>query len=492
MIKKFITLEWKQFFRSSYWQRSIGLNLLMGFFALYMLLNFLVIGFGIYFILKEKFPDQDPLQIVNSYLVYWFLADLIIRYLSQKLPEASIRPLLILPVKKKSIARYILAKSTFSFWVILPLMAFVPFSIVLWTKGYDHTLVLAWLIAVVSLTLSNNYLNFLINKNDKVLLVIGSLLLAMISLDYFQIIPFHLYFAKAFNALKDYPYLALIPVFSAYILYRLVYQNIYKHLYLDDLLKTGKEKIQASNLQFTHKFGDLGIFLKNDIRLIWRNKRPKNVVKASLFMVFYGLIFISMNKNSTHPEKTFLNFVFPAIFMTGIFSYAFGTFIPAWDGVYYSFLMSQNISMKQYLKSKWLLMTLSNLILFTLTIPYIYYGWQYVALLFAMMIFNIGYANLFILWMGAYNTKKIDLDKAGYFNNQGTSARTFIVAFGFLLLPMLIFIPVYKFFGLEAGLGVLIFIGIIGIVFKEYFLTKIAALYKQKKYKTIHGFKQQV
>jgi len=491
-MKKFLSLEWKQFFRSSYWQKSMAMNIFLGFLALYMLLNFLVIGVGIYFILKKEYPEQDPLHIVNSVLVYWFLGDLIIRYLGQKLPEASIRPLLILPVKKKEITRYILMKSTFSFWVFLPLMAFVPFAVVLWQKGYDHTLVLAWLTAVTALTLSNNYLNYLVNKNNKIFFAIAGLLLIMGSLDYFNIVPFHRYFARLFNSLATRPWLALIPVALAVILYRLVYRNIYQHLYLDDVLKKQTEKVQAGDLKFINRLGsDTAIFLKNDIRLIWRNRRTKNLVKSSLFMVAYGLIFIKMMHSKT-PEQTFLNFVFPAIFMTGMFSYYFGMFIPAWDGAYYPFLMSQNIKMKQYLESKWLLMTISNIIMFILTIPYVYFGWKYLIILLSMTIFNIGYSNLFILWMGAYNSKRIDLDKSGYFSSEGVSARTFIIAFMFLLLPMLIFYLVYIYGNFKMAVGILILLGITGLIFKNYFLEKIADLYLKKKYKTLHGFKQQV
>jgi len=491
-MKKFLLLEWKQFFRSSYWQRSMAMNIFLGLFALYMLLNFLVIGIGLYFILKKEYPKQDPLHIVNSVLVYWFLGDLILRYLGQKLPEASIRPLLILPVKKKEITRYILMKSTLSFWVFLPLMAFVPFAVVLWHKGYDHTLVIAWLTSVVALTLSNNYLNYLINKNQKIFFTIAGLLLILGSLDYFGLIPFHEYFAGLFNSLATRPWLALIPVALAVTLYRLVYRNIYQHLYLDDVLKKQTEKVQAGNLKFINRFGgDTAVFLKNDIRLIWRNRRTKNLVKSSLFMVFYGLIFIKM-MHSKSEESALLNFVFPAIFMTGMFSYSFGMFIPSWDGAYYPFLMSQNIKMKQYLESKWLLMSLSNLIMFILTIPYVYFGWKYLVLLLAMTIFNIGYSNLFILWMGAYNSKKIDLDKSGYFSSEGFSARTFLVAFMFLLFPMILFFLAYVFANFKIAVGILILLGITGLIFKDYFLEKIANLYLSKKYKTLHGFKQQV
>lgn len=46
MIKHFLRLEWKQYFRSSYWQTGLALKIIMGFFAVYMLVVFLGLGIG--------------------------------------------------------------------------------------------------------------------------------------------------------------------------------------------------------------------------------------------------------------------------------------------------------------------------------------------------------------------------------------------------------------------------------------------------------------
>ncbi len=125
MISHFLKLEWKQFFRSSYWQKGIAIKIVMAFLALYFIVAFLAVGVGGYFILKKQFPEQDPLQIVNSYLLYALLGDLIFRYLMQKLPVMNIKPMLILPIKKSKLVHYVLAKSSISFLLILTLSAII-------------------------------------------------------------------------------------------------------------------------------------------------------------------------------------------------------------------------------------------------------------------------------------------------------------------------------------------------------------------------------
>ena len=83
-------------------KKGISIKIIMTLFALYFVLSFLAIGVGGYFFLKKEFPDEDPLVIVNTYLLYFFLGDLVIRYLMQKLPVMNIKPMLILPIKKSN------------------------------------------------------------------------------------------------------------------------------------------------------------------------------------------------------------------------------------------------------------------------------------------------------------------------------------------------------------------------------------------------------
>ena len=165
MISHFLKLEWKQFFRSSHWQKGIALKIIMGFFVLYFMVAFLAIGVGGYYILKKTLPALDPLQLVNSYLLYVVLGELVLRYLMQTLPVMNIKPLLILPIKRSMLVHYVLGKSAISLFNIISLFFYIPFAVVLIIEGYDTGGALGWLLAVVLMTQSVNFLNFLINKS---------------------------------------------------------------------------------------------------------------------------------------------------------------------------------------------------------------------------------------------------------------------------------------------------------------------------------------
>ena len=114
MFKHFLRLQWKSFFRSSSFGKSMAIKILMGFFSLYLMAVLIMSGSGLYFILRKLVPDQNPLWVVGQYMVYWVLIELFARYFMQKLPVMDIKPLLLAPIKKSAIAHYILGRSAAS------------------------------------------------------------------------------------------------------------------------------------------------------------------------------------------------------------------------------------------------------------------------------------------------------------------------------------------------------------------------------------------
>ena len=61
MTAHFLRLEWKQYFRASYWEKSIGIKILMGFLALYFIGLLMVMGFELFNGLKNSSQNKTPL-----------------------------------------------------------------------------------------------------------------------------------------------------------------------------------------------------------------------------------------------------------------------------------------------------------------------------------------------------------------------------------------------------------------------------------------------
>ncbi|MGC1517019.1 MAG: DUF5687 family protein [Maribacter sp.] len=486
MFKMFTSLQWKSFFRSSNLGKSLGIKILMGFFGVYMLVSLAATGAGLYFILKKIFPEQSPMWSISQYMVYWILIELLLRYFMQKLPVMDIKPFLTTPVKKSKITHYILGRSAASVYNLLTLFFIMPFAIVLLFNGYPVLNVLLWVVAVMAMVLSINYVNLLINKNEKVLIAIASILAIGYGLEYFGVFSIKEVLTPVFHALYAYPISVLVPMGLAVAIYYLNYTYLKNTIYLDATLQSKTAAISTADLSWTKRFGEMGSFLQLDLKMIWRNKRTKSQVFISLLFVFYGLFFYTQDMYASMvPMKVFLG-----VFMTGIFLSNFGQFIPAWDSSYYGMMMSQNIPMRTYLESKASLITVSVVAMFLLTIPYIYFGWDILLINFACALYNLGVNIPVILYFGSFNKKRIELDQSPFGNMQGTSATQFLIMLPVLVVPIILFSIFYYLFSVEVAVGVLSMLGIIGFAMKNHLLNRITEQYKRKKYGMIAGFKE--
>lgn len=491
MFKKFVWLEWKSFLRSASFGKSLGLKILMAFLALYFTAMFLFLGIALFPMLKELYPEQDPLKVVNAFALTYFSFELLFRFMLQSLPVMDIKPLLILPIKKKKVVNFVLIKSLYSFYNFLPLLLIVPFGLFCILKeGYPASNMLGWMIAMYAITLCVNYFNFIIKKrfteNLKALIPIVVLVGVLALLDYFAIFEVSGYFGQMLNYLYSNPFLAIVPVLLLIVLYIWNFNNLSGKFYLDAGLKGKNKSANTREFGWTKRFGSIAPFLQQDLKLIWRNKRPKTTIYLSLILLGYGLIFYP---NDTYQDMPAF-FVFVGVFMTGIFMINFGQFVPSWDASYYPLIMAQNIPMRQYLASKMGLITFSVGVLAILTTPYVYFGWNILLLNIACAIYNMGVNIPILIFAGSFNKKAIDLDKSPFMNYQGTGATQWLVSIPLLLIPILFFWLINKFVNYEAALGVLAGLGIIGLLLKPTILTFLARQYRKRKYVMIQGFKQ--
>ncbi len=488
MFKYFLSFEWKQFKRASYFQKGLAIKILLFLAVIYFGGIALLLGIGLFFILKKIFPESDPLVMVNNYLIYWVLFDLMIRYFLQQLPVMNIKPLMIIPVKRNKVIHYLLGKTLTSFFNFISLFIFLPFTIVLLGQDYPVLQVIPWFLGVVFISFSNNFINFIINKSNTAFYIIAPIVLALVGLEHFEIFKISEPAGKAFYAMYENGLFALIPIIAFVLLYKVNFDFVRKGFYLDDAVAKKIKEVEAADLSFLDRFGSMSTFLKNDIKLIWRNARPKQVLMMSFLFLFYGVIFYTQEIYMETPAIL----AFASMFVTGGFLMTFGQLVPSWDSEYYNMLMAQNIPYKEYLRSKWLLMVFGVTVSFILSTPYIYFGWDIYLMILAGASFNIGLNSFITLFGGALNRVPIELNvKAKAFGNtNGFNPTQLLIGLPKVLLPMVLFYIPYKLISFDWGLIILGLSGVVGMVFHNFFLNEIEKIYQRGKYKTIAAFNE--
>ncbi len=487
MTSKFIELKWKKFSRAPQFGAKLAIKILIGFLIVYFSLAAVFLSGVSFIILQKEFPDQSPLSIINDYLLYYFIFGFIFRYFFQTLPSTEIQQLLITPISKKRIVINTLLKSTFSIYNASPIFYFLTFAIVFIVRGEGNILgVLSWWLGIQMITLILNNMIFLINKNNsifKMIIIIAILLFSLQKLEYYNFFSF---FGSALDKIYYNPIwlIAIILIFTT--TYFLLFKFLIKQCYLDKALSKGKEKIIGQNLSFLNRFGTLGVLIKNDIRLIIRNVRPRQVVLMSFLFLFYGIIFFTPD---IYKEMETL-LVFAALFITGGFMMTFGSYVPSWDSEYYSLLIVQNLSYRKYLESKLILMIIATFIALVLATPYLYYGLKIYSLVIAGAFFNMGLGGYITLFSGVLNKSplKLNVKAKAFENTQAFSLTQFLFILPKLGLPILIYWLCQLVFSEQTGILLLGLSGVLGIILHSTIISQIEKVYKKHKYKTVEAY----
>jgi hypothetical protein len=255
---------------------------------------------------------------------------------------------------------------------------------------------------------------------------------------------------------------------------------------MDAGLSKKKVAVRTGDYSFLNFLGDDALFLKNDLRMIIRNVRPRQIVLMSFLFLFYGLIFFTQD---IYRNQDFV-MVFAGLFVTGGFSLTFGNYVPAWDSSYYKLLMTQNISYKKYLLSKWNLMVFVTAISTALSLPYLYFGWEVMRIILAGSFFNMGLNTWTTLFGGLLNKTpmKLNVKAKAFENTQSFSLNQFLLIIPKMVLPVFLYWLPAKFLGPTAGYFSLAGAGILGIIFKHQIANRITALYLKQKHETIEAF----
>ena len=488
MIKKFLYLEWKSFTRSASFATNLGLKILMVFGAVYFAVIFLALGVGAFYFIKKEL-NLEPLQTVNKFLIYYFAIDFMMRSLWQKIPVMNIKPLLTMNIKANTIVNFSLGKTALSFFNWVHALFFIPFSVVLIREGYNPMGVLLWHIGIFTLIYLSNFLNVYLSNKDNVFNIFLGVVLVLAGCHYYKIFDITNYTVDFFQGMYETAWVFIIPVIVTVALYKITFDFFKSSLYLDEGLQTKSDIAATENFTFLNQFGTLGTFLKNDIKMIKRNKRSRTTIVMSVLFLFYGLLFFS---GGIEAYDNPVMHVFAGVFVSGGFLLTFGQFVPSWDSAYYPLMMTQNIPYKNYLSSKWWLMVIGTVMATILASFYLYFGLHIYLIIVVGAIFNIGVNSHLVLWGGAYTKTPIDLasTKGAFGDKKAFNLKTLIISLPQLLLPMMLYGLGLLIYDKNLGLIFIAVAGILGFAFRNKVFTLIEKVYRTEKYKALAAYKQ--
>ncbi|MCX6230704.1 MAG: DUF5687 family protein [Bacteroidetes bacterium] len=483
--------KWKESLRSSIWQKNLAMNIIMGIFIFYFVLNFLFLGIFADKILMEIFPDENPVNKFNSFLLYFMGIDLIVRFLGQNLPTLSIQPYLHLPVKRSGLMHYLLGRSlvnplNYAYFVI-----FIPFALISVTSNYSFGLAILWLIMLFFIVFFDNYIITYVKRQfgSKPLIAVGLglILLSLILLDRYHIFSLKAISEKIFTSIIIHPYLIIFPIMAFAAIYYINFSFLKDAAYLEEVSKNSTKKVvSTSGISFFNRFGVIGELMNLEIKLMTRNKRPKSIIYMTPLFLLYGFFFYP----SPHYNTLGGLLIFVGIFISGGFMMSYGNYLISWESSYFDALITKSFDFQKYFQAKYTLLATVTVISFLLTIPYLFFDIKLLYINTACFLFNLGFNLNLVLYFAMNNKKYLDLSKSAKFNYQGVGMSNFIIVLPMMVLPVLIYLP-FSLLGMpQLGLIVLSGIGLLGIALNKPIQKLILKRFYQKKYIMAEGFRQ--
>lgn len=293
MYLKLLRLEVKSFFRNPQFGVNLAMKILAAFGMLYFSLVFLSLPFLLYFYVKEEL-GADSLVFFCSFFAYYWFADLLIRYFLQPMPTQNIKPFLTLNIKKSTLVKYTIVKTFAHFFNWGYLLFLIPFAVLLILDGeYIWYKVVLWTIAILFTFYISNFLNILLNGKNAVLYSLAAVFVIIGAMEYYGLLAVSKYSEAVFMLFYKAPVTFLIPVLITIVFAYFAFQTIRQNFYLDRGLELKKVEARSQNITYLNRFGVMGTFLNNDIRLLLRSKAARSALVASFFFLFYGLLFFN-------------------------------------------------------------------------------------------------------------------------------------------------------------------------------------------------------
>lgn len=487
----FIRNQWKQQRRSPFWQKSVAINIVLGFVVVLLLLELLLVGLTLKHILSDAFPEANLVNLFNGALLYYFAIDLVLRYLMQGLPVIAAQPYFHLPVKKSLIVNYMLAKSKLFILNYLPLLVLIPWAIQVIAPEYGTIPALQWLLGLIFLIFANNFIVIYVKRQifsrPWVIAVFGFIIIGFVMLDYLNVYSISDVSQYLFLQLIIVPFAWLLPLALLLSSYLLNYFYLRARMYIEEIgIKKQRKTDSLAGVNYLQSLGRVGELVAFEIKLYLRNKRPKTLLYLFPIFLLYGLFF--------YPNEDLMKWggmlIFIGIFITGGIGMSIGNYFLGWESSFFDAILANNIDFEKYFKAKYMILLGAAVFSYVVTLPYAFFSLDILYINSMCFLMNIGVNAYVILLFCSNNRKRMDLSRGAAFNYQGVGASQFIIMLPLMLLPVIIFSLLNIYFDSMASVTVLGILGLAGLLFHKPLMNMAVKRFISRKHRIAEGFRE--
>ena len=463
---------------------------LMYFMIVYWAALFLFFGVTLPFMLEDIVPNMEPYHIMNQGILYVVAADFLIRFMAQPSVSQEIKPYLLMPVTRKKLIGTLLLKSGLDKFNFFWFFVYVPFAFLTIIRFYGFGGMFLYLMGMWLIFVFNNYwyliCKLLLGEKTIWLLlpvcVFGALGAAEFLIDGLPISRFTMNLGEGFiegNPLSFLFVLACIGVMF-FINLKLQQRMIY-----NEISKKEDTKIKrVSEYKFLDKYGEVGEYLRLEIKLITRNKTVKSQFRMGIIVMFsfsFLLAFTDVYDGSMSRFICLYNYaVLPIMTLGQVMSF---------EGNYIDGLMSRKESIFNLLRAKYYLTNLIILVPFFIMMFPIVKGKITLLMAIAYLVFTMGFVFFILLQLAVYNTRTLPLNANLMKGNKGGNWIQSVVMSLCFFIPLMFDSILLAIFSQEVANIIFIVIGGGFILTHNLWIKNIYKRFMKRRYKNMEAFR---
>ena len=464
---------------------------LMYFMAVYWAAILLFLGVMLPLMFEEIVPNMEPYHIMNQGFLYVMFADFLIRFMGQPAVAQELKPYLLMPVKKNRLIDTFLIQSGLSGFNFIWFFTYAPFAFLTVIRFYGFGGMFLYLLGIWLLFVLNNYWYLLCKMlmSEKTIwyllpvAVYGVLGCAEFLLDGLPISRFTMNLGEGFIEGNPLSFLLVLAVIMAlFVLNR----EIQKKLLYDEISKVKDTKMKhVSEYKFLDKYGDVGEYIRLELKLIARNKTVKAQFRmAFIIMIGFSLVVAFTDVYDGTGWITFIcayNFLLLPIMTLGQ--------VMTFEGNYIDGLMSRKESIYNLLRAKYYLTTLIIVVpLFFMLFP-VYKGKITLLMAFAYLIFTVGVVFFLLLQLAVYNTRTLPLNSTIMKSNKTSTTAQMIIMGLAMGIPLILDSLLTALFSETIAYTLLTVIGLAFIATHNLWIKNIYNRFMKRRYENMEAFR---
>ena len=445
--------------------------------------------FGILFAFAFQGEAVEPYHMLNQGLIFVLALDYAMRFTFQKPPTQEMQPFLLLPIKRVRLIDALLIRSGMSAFNWIWHFMFVPFALLTVLRFYGLWGVLLYCIGLWLLILINNYW-YLFTRTlmgEKIwwvllpLVVYGLLAAVLFIPEESPIFDFSMNVGEGFITGNILTFLGVLAVLA---LIMLANRVLLSHLTYKENAKVEDAKVKhVTDFGFFNRFGEIGEYMRLELKLFTRNKTPKQQLYTAMAIVAMFVLLVSFTDVYGESMSAFIFFynfaIFGVMFLANVMSY---------EGNYIDGLLTRKESLYSLLLAKFYLYTVMMLIPMILMIPAMVMGKSSFLHCLSWVIFVSGFVYFLFFQVVVYNKNTLPLNKklTARLNTNGMQQ---VISLAVFAIPLMLRFSLEAFF--ERWIVDLVFIGI-GLAFMVTHRLWIRNVYQRfmaKKYTQLEGFR---